>query len=135
MEYIADELKRNGININKKVFKEQMNRMKKEYGPRYEEMMKRAEPEDLTAIFHSMNMNSDARILFYLLLLYYERQRGVDIVEPLRLVANAMKLELKKSRKTLWQRFVLYLGIITCTLTHDFVKILLYYSMATLFYV
>ena len=96
-------------------------------------MMKRAEPEDLTAIFHSMNMNSDARILSYLLLLYYERQRGVDIVEPLRLVANAMKLELKKSRKTLWQRFVPYLGIITCTLTHDFVKILLlYYSMTTL---
>ena len=31
MEYIADELKRNGININKEVFKEQMNMMKKEY--------------------------------------------------------------------------------------------------------
>ena len=125
MEYIADELKQNGININKEVFKEQMSMMKKEYGPRYEEMMKRAEPEDLTVIFHSMNMNSDGRILSYLLLLYYEKQRGVDIAEPLCLVANVMKLKLEKSRKTLWQRF----GIITCTLTQI---LLLYYSITLL---
>ena len=120
MEYIADELKRNGVNINKEVFKEQMSRMKKEYGARYEDMMKRAEPEDLTDIFHSMNMNSDGRILSYLLLLYYEKQRGVDIAEPLRLVANVMKLKLeKKSRKTLF-------GIIPCMLIEI---LLLYYSL------
>ena len=51
MEYIADELKRNGVNINKEVFKEQMNMFKKEYGPRYEEIMNRVKPEDLTGIF------------------------------------------------------------------------------------
>ena len=81
-----------------------MNRMKTEYGPRYEEMLKCARPEDLVEIFHSMNINSDGRILSYLLLLYYEKLYGVDITEPLRLVANVMKLKLeKKSRKTLWQ--------------------------------
>ena len=134
MEYIANELKRNGISLNKEVFKDQMNKMKEEYEQRYEEMMKRAEPEDLTVIFHSMNMNSDGRILSFLLLLYYEKQRSVDITEPLRLVANVMKLnlsnvmklKLEKSRKTLWRRFVPYLGsIITCMFTHEFVKILL----------
>ena len=104
MEYIADKLKGNGVNINKEVFKEQMYRMKREYGPRYEEMLKRARPEDLVEVFHSMNINSDARILSYLLLLYYEKLYGADITEPLRLVAIVMKLELeKKSRKTLWQ--------------------------------
>ena len=101
MEYIADKLKRNGVNINKEVFKEQMNRMKREYGPRYEEMLKCARPEDLVEIFHSMNINSDGRVLSYLLLLYYEKLNGVDITEPLGLVANVMKLKLeKKSRKT-----------------------------------
>ena len=109
MEYIVNELKRNGININKEVFKEQMNKMKEEFGERYEELLERADAEDLSDVFHSMNMNSDARTLSFLLLLYYERQRGVDITEPIRLVANVMrlnlsdvmKLKLEKSRKTL----------------------------------
>ena len=123
MEYITSELKRNGINLNKEVFKDQMNKIKEEYGERYEELMERADAEDLTEIFHTINMNSDARILSFLLLLYYEWQRGVDIGEPLRLVANVMKLNLKRVEKTLWQRLVPHLGsIITCMFTHDFVK-------------
>ena len=81
-----------------------MNMIKKEYGPRYEEIMKRVKPEDLTAIFHTTNTNNYGRVLSYLLLLYYERKRGVDITEPLRLVALAMKVISKKSRKTICQR-------------------------------
>ena len=123
MEYIASELKRNGIILNKEVFKDQMNKIKEEYGERYEELMGRADAEDLTEIFHSTNMNSDARILSFLMLLYYERQRGVDFGEPLRLVANVMKLNLKRVEKTLWQGLVPHLGsIIVCMFTHDFVK-------------
>ena len=127
MEYIANELERNGVNINKEVFKEQMNMFKKEYGPRYEEIMNRVKPEDLTGIFHTMNMNNYGRILSYLLLLYYERKRGVDITEPLRLVAIAMKVISKKSRKTIWQR----LNSITYIYMIIFVKLLiLYYSIS-----
>ena len=127
MEYIADELKRNGVNINKEVFKEQMNMFKKEYGPRYEEIMNRVKPEDLTGIFHTMNMNNYGRILSYLLLLYYERKRGVDITEPLRLVAIAMKVISKKSRKTIWQG----LNSITYIYMIIFVNFLiLYYSIS-----
>ena len=127
MEYIADELKRNGVNINKEVFKEQMNMFKKEYGPRYEEIMKRVKPEDLTIIFHTMNMNNYGRVLSYLLLLYYERKRGVDITEPLRLIAIAMEVISKKSRKTICQRLnsIVYIYMII------FVKFLiLYYSIS-----
>ena len=127
MEYIADELKRNGVNINKEVFKEQMNMFKKEYGPRYEEIMKRVKPEDLTAIFHTMNMNNYGRVLSYLLLLYYERKCGVDITEPLRLVAIAMKVISKKIRKTICQRLnsIAYIYMII------FVKFLIiYYSIS-----
>ena len=129
MEYIANELERNGVNINKEVFKEQMNMFKKEYGPRYEEIMNRVKPEDLTGIFHTMNMNNYGRILSYLLLLYYERKRGVDITEPLRLVTIAMKVISKKSRKTIWQR----LNSITFIYMIIFVKLLiliLYYSIS-----
>ena len=127
MEYIADELKRNGVNINKEVFKKQMNMIKKEYGPRYEEIMKRVKPEDLTAIFHTTNTNSYGRVLSYLLLLYYERECGADITEPLRLVALAMKVIPKKSRKTIYQR----LGSIVYIYTPIFVKfLLLYYSIS-----
>ena len=131
MEYIANELKRNGINLNKEIFKEQMNKMKEEYGERYEELLERVDDEDLSVVFHIMNMNSDARILSFLLLLYYERQRGVDITGPIRLVANVMKLnlsnvmklKLEKSRKTLRQRLAPYLSsIIACIFTDDFVK-------------
>ena len=127
MEYVADELKRNGVNINKEVFKEQMNMIKKEYGPRYEEIMKRVKPEDLTAIFHTTNTNNYGRVLSYLLLLYYERKRGVDITEPLRLVAIAMKVISKKSRKTICQR----LDSIAYIYMTIFVKFLiLYYSIS-----
>ena len=127
MEYITNELKRNGVNIDKEVFKEQMNMFKKEYGPRYEEIMKRVKPEDLTGIFHTMNMNNYGRVLSYLLLLYYERKRGVDITEPLRLVAIAMKVISKKSRKTICQRLnsIAYIYMVI------FVKFLiLYYSIS-----
>ena len=126
MEYIADELKRNGVNIDKEVFKEQMNMFKKEYGPRYEEIMKRVKPEDLTNIFHTMNMNNYGRALSYLLL-YYERKCGVNITEPLRLVAIAMKVISKKSRKTICQRInsIVYIYMIIS------VKFLiLYYSIS-----
>ena len=127
MEYIADELKRNGVNINKEVFKEQMNMFKKEYGPRYEEIMNRVKPEDLTGIFHTMNMNNYGRILSYLLLLYYERKRGVDITEPLRLVAIAMKVISKKSRKTIRQRLnsITYIYMIIFV-----IFLILYYSIS-----
>ena len=126
MDYIANELNRNGIKLDSEVFKNQMNMMKEEFGERYEELLSRTDAEDLSDIFHSMNMNSDARILSFLLL-YYERQRGVDITEPIRLVANVMKLDLSKlkleKRKTLWQRLVPCLGsVIVCMFTHDFVK-------------
>ena len=127
MEYIADELKRNGVNINKEVFKEQMNMFKKEYGPRYEEIMKRVKPEDLTVIFHTTNTNNYGRVLSYLLLLYYERKRGVDITEPLRLVAIAMKVISKKSRKTTCQRLD-SIAYICMTIFVTF--LILYYSIS-----
>ena len=74
-----------------------------------------------------MNMNNYGRILSYLLLLYYERKRGVDITEPLRLVAIAMKVISKKSRKTIWQR----LNSITYIYMIIFVNFLiLYYSIS-----
>ena len=55
------------------------------------------------------------------------RQRGVDINEPLRLVANAIKLISEKSKETLWQRLIRFLdpyleSIIVCLFTDDFVK-------------
>ena len=123
MEYIASELERNGVNLNKEVFKDQMNKIKEENEKRYEELMERVDGEDLKKIFHTTNMNSDARIVSFLLLLYYERQRDVDIRGPLRLVAIVMKLNFEKSKKPLWQGLVHYLGFIfICVLTHDFVK-------------
>ena len=94
-----------------------------EYGEAYEELLNclPAEEEDLTNIFHTMNMNCNGRILSFLALLYYERQRGVDIRGPIRLVANVLKLNFTK--KSLWQRLALYIGpILVCVLTHDFVK-------------
>ena len=127
MEYIVNELERNGVNINKEVFKEQMNMIKKEYGPVYEEMTNRIKPEDLTAIFHATNTNSYGRILSYLMLLYYERECGADSTEPLRLVALTMKSIPEKARRTTWQR----LCSVACIYTTIFVKFLiLYYSIS-----
>ena len=127
MNYIMSELGQNGVNLNKEVFIYEMNKMKKKYGERYEDLLEREDAEDLTEVFYSMNANSYGRIMAFLLLLYYERQRGVDINEPLRLVANVMKLNFKKSEETLWQRLIRYLdpyleSIIVCMFTHDFVK-------------
>ena len=67
MEYIASELERNGVNLNKEVFKDQMNKIKEENEKRYEELMERVDGEDLTKIFHTTNMNSDSRIVSFLL--------------------------------------------------------------------
>ena len=55
------ELRCNGININEEVFKTQMKKIIEEYGEAYEGLLNRlhAEQEDLTNIFHTMNMNSD----------------------------------------------------------------------------
>mgnify|MGYP002804590834 CR=1 FL=1 len=52
---------------------------------------------------------------------------GVDINEPLRLVANAIKLISEKSKETLWQRLIRFLNpylesIIACLFMDDFVK-------------
>ena len=101
-------LRSNGVHINEEVFKSQMEKMIEENGEIYEEILNRlpAEEENLTKIFHSMNVNSDGRILSFLALLYYERQRGVNIKTPLRLVANVMKLKLRKRSKSLWRIFI-----------------------------
>ena len=120
------ELRGNGIHINEEVFKTQMKKMIEENGEAYEEILNRlpAEKENLTNIFHSMNVNSDGRILSFLTLLYYERQRGVNIRAPIRLVANVMKLNLRKRPKSLWRRLVPYIRhTIVGFLTHNIVNI------------
>ena len=127
MEYIVNELERNGVDINKEVFKEQMNIIKKEFEPMYREILNRIKPEDLINIFYATNINSYGRALSYLVLLYYERECGVDITEHLRLVALAMKVISKKGKKTFYQR----IGSIVCIYTIIFVKfLLLYYSLS-----
>ena len=124
MEYIANELCRNGANLNKEMLKDQLNKIKEKYGERYQELIHRVDAENLIEVFHAVNINSDGRILSYLLLLYYERQRGVNVEEPLRLVANVMRLNFeKRKKKTLCQRLLPYLcSVIVCMFTHDFVK-------------
>ena len=127
MDYIVNELERNGVDIDKEVFKEQMNIIKKEYEPMYIEMLNRIEPEDLINILHTTDMNSYGRVLSYLVLLYYERECGVDITEHLHLVALAMKVISKKGKKTFHQR----IGSIVCIYTAIFVRfLLLYYSIS-----
>ena len=123
MEFILSELRGNGVVINEHVFKYQMNKIIENCGESYEELMSRvaAEEEDLKDIFYATNINSDGRVMSFLALLYYKRQRGVDIGEPIRLLVNVLKLNFGK--KSFWQRVVLYIGpILVCVLTHDFVK-------------
>ena len=125
MDYIVNELERNGADINKEVIKEQMNIIRKEYEPLYMEILNHVNPEDLINIFHTMDINTHGRVLSYLLLLYYERECGVDITEHLYLLALRMKVISKK--KTFCQR----IGSITCIYTTIFVRfLLLYYSIS-----
>ena len=127
MDYIVIELERNGVGIDKEVIKEQMNIIKKEYELMYMEILNCINPEDLINIFHTMNINTHGRVLSYLVLLYYERERGVDITEHLHLVALAMKVISKKDKKTFRQR----IGSIVCIYTAIFVKfLLLFYSIS-----
>ena len=127
MDYIVIELERNGVDIDKEVIKEQMNIIKKEYEPMYMEILNCINPEDLINIFHTMDINTHGRVLSYLVLLYYERERGVDITEHLHLVALAMKVISKKDKKTFCQR----IGSIVYVYTAIFVKfLLLFYSIS-----
>ena len=123
MDYIVIELERNGVDIDKEVIKEQMNIIRKEYEPMYMEILNCINPEDLINIFHATDINTHARVLSYLVLLYYERERGVDITEHLHLVALIMKVISKKDKKTFCQRICIYSAI--------FVRLLLlYYSIS-----
>ena len=123
MDYIVIELERNGVDIDKEVIKEQMNIIRKEYEPMYMEILNCINPEDLINIFHATDINTHGRVLSYLVLLYYERERGVDITEHLHLVALTMKVISKKDKKTLCQRICIYTAI--------FVRfLLLYYSVS-----
>ena len=123
MDYIVIELERNGVDIDKEVIKEQMNIIRKEYEPLYMEMLNYINPEDLINIFHATDINTYGRVLTYLVLLYHERERGVDITEHLHLVALAMKVNSKKDKKTFCQR----IGSIYTTI---FVRFLLYYFLS-----
>ena len=127
MDYIVIELERNGVDIDKEVIKEQMNIIRKEYEPMYMEILNCINPEDLINIFHATDINTHGRVLSYLVLLYYERERGVDITEHLHLVALTMKVISKKDKKTFCQR----IGSIACIYTAIFVRfLLLYYSIS-----
>ena len=75
MDYIASELGRNGVIVNKKVSIYEMNKMKKKYEERYENLLGREDAEDLFEVFHSLNVNSYGQSMAFLLLLYYEATR------------------------------------------------------------
>ena len=120
------ELRYNGIHINEEMFKSKMRKIIEENGEVHEELMNRltADEENLTNIFHSMNVHSDGRILSFLTLLYYQRQRGVNISASIRLVANVMKMKtLKKVEKSMLQKLTPYIGLVLVNLlTHEFIK-------------
>ena len=89
-------------------------------------MAKRLDSEEIIEVFHCMNVNSVARVMSFLALLYYRREFDENIRESVRLVAGVLKLKtLKKVEKSLLQGLTPYIGLVLVNLlTHDFIKTL-----------
>ena len=71
MEVIADELKKNGVNVDVKTLSEHVQYILDNYRDCYNESVDRLTREELLLdVFHEMNVNSLGRAMSYLTLVY-----------------------------------------------------------------
>ena len=87
-------------------------------------MARRLDSEEIIKVFDCMNVNSVARVMSFLALLYYRREFDENIRESVRLVAGVLKMK-TPVEKSMLQRLTLYIGLVLVNLlTHEFIKTL-----------
>ena len=70
MEVIADELRKNNVDIDMAILLQQINYVLDRHEKLYGEMAGRLGPEELLSVFAEMNVNSFGRAMAYLRLIY-----------------------------------------------------------------
>ena len=70
MEVIADELRKNNVNIDKKILTNHINDVLDRHKELYDEMVARLRHDELSDIFLKMNVNNLGRAITYLTLVF-----------------------------------------------------------------
>ena len=85
MEVIADELRKNNADIDKKTLSHHINYVLDRHGKLYDEMAERLDSDGLLNVFGEMNVNSFGRAMAYLTLVYL-----MDIPEDVKRFLGAV---------------------------------------------
>ena len=122
-----DELQRNSVNIDKRMFSHHINEILDRHRELYGEIVARLNPEDLLNVFTEMNVNNFGRAMAYLTFIYL-----LDIPEDaerkaIRLVATIMKdMKITRLEEGFFQRLFLRIRRLFASRLEDGKKLKLY---------
>ena len=91
MEVIADELRKNNVNIDKKILTDYINDVLDRHKELYDEMVPRLRHDELSDIFLKMNVNNLGRAMAYLTLVYRMNIPEDARREAVRLTAGVLR--------------------------------------------
>ena len=91
MEVIADELRKNNVDIDILILSQRINYVLVRHGKLYDEMAERLGPDGLLNVFGEMNVNSFGRATAYLTLVYLMDIPEDVKREAVRLVAPVLR--------------------------------------------
>ena len=91
MEVIADELRKNNVDVDVQILSPHINYVLARHGQLYDEMAERLGPEGSLDVFGEMNVNSFGRAMAYLTLIYLMDIPEDVMREAVRLVAPVLR--------------------------------------------
>ena len=91
MEVIADELRKNNVDVDVQILSPHINYVLARHGQLYDEMAERLGLEGLLDVFGEMNVNSFGRAMAYLTLIYLMDIPEDVMREAVRLVAPVLR--------------------------------------------
>ena len=91
MEIIADELRKNGVDVDVQVLSSHINYVLGVHEDMYNEMANCLNSDDLLNVFNEMNVNSVGRVVAYLALVYRMNISEDAVREAVRLVVPVLR--------------------------------------------